>query len=794
MGWVVARDINSMAALRPLVFPAVFLTLGTFFGPELHWSWAAQLGITLGVLLCSFLLQHRIGAHLLLLLGCFCLGSTRATFELAIASPPTEKCILEGDIEEVTTSALKVRVSAVDGRETRFRTTLYGGAQGAVFAGQRFRVQTTLRPLTTARNPGEVDRVWFQLRRGQPVSGSFRPHQLVLLSPPSDWQVGLAQLQQSLQHQVESLAPSLEAASFFLTLAAGQRSALGDELEDDFAKSGLAHVLSVSGLHVAVLALALFQLLRFLLTRKMWRFTRRFDARQWAAPFCVPPVWLYVVFTGSQTPAVRSAVMCSLMLLAHAFQRKSDVINALALALIGMCLVQPWTPFDLSSQLSFLSVSGLVFLSPHLRTLIPFTPTQSRWSRWAETVLQSLIASLCAMLFTLPLILSAFQRLSLAGFVSNVLALPLSGVITLFAAASAALHALWPALATPCIFAGTWASELFVRLAHFFASFSWSALTVSPLTAWGTAAWTGALWMLCFMTSKRKWMAFPLMALALLFSLFKVHPSEGLQVTFLSVGHGDAIVVSSHGKHALIDGGGVPDGADVGQKILLPYLRTRGITHLEFVALSHAHPDHALGLISALEQLETNQVLLPEDVGDGELVQELLEATPHAQIRFLEVGAPAFQFGEARVEILGPPKNRALFQGENDGSLVLKFTHGLNSFLFTGDIEGLGELALHTEPVTVLKAPHHGSDTSSSQRFVDQTHPQHVVYSVGKNNRYGFPKPEVVSRYGAAQSVGHRTDETGALTFHSDGKTVQVETFLKAGEFEPRRFQIERRE
>jgi competence protein ComEC len=133
--------------------------------------------------------------------------------------------------------------------------------------------------------------------------------------------------------------------------------------------------------------------------------------------------------------------------------------------------------------------------------------------------------------------------------------------------------------------------------------------------------------------------------------------------------------------------------------------------------------------------------------------------------------------GDARLEVLGPPPERGDFDGENDRSMVLRVTHGDVRFLLTGDIEAAAEELLEPGPVTVLKAPHHGSDTSSTPAFVAKTRPRFVVFCVGRNNRFGFPRASVVARWTAAGARCFRTDLDGAITFHSDGRDVTVETF-----------------
>jgi competence protein ComEC len=250
---------------------------------------------------------------------------------------------------------------------------------------------------------------------------------------------------------------------------------------------------------------------------------------------------------------------------------------------------------------------------------------------------------------------------------------------------------------------------------------------------------------------------------------------RGLDVTFLAVGHGDAIVLSSGGHHALVDGGGTPNGADTGARFVLPYFKQRRIDALELVVMSHAHPDHALGLQTVMKKVPVGRLWLPAGVERGPLVTALLETKP--RVDEVEVGSAPFSLGEARFEVLAPPRDRILLESENDRSVVLRVRHRDVTFLLTGDVEEAGEEGLEPGAVTVMKAPHHGSKTSSTAALLQQARPKYVVFCVGKGNRFGFPNAEVVARYQALGARCYRTDLDGAITFHSDGHEVNVETF-----------------
>ncbi|MBL9039299.1 MAG: DNA internalization-related competence protein ComEC/Rec2 [Archangium sp.] len=648
-----------------------------------------------------------------------------------------------------------------------------------MYPGQRVVVETRLRPIRPASNPGEWSRAEALRRRGFVATGSFDETALVVASEPSAWRTWMGATHRALAEAATLYEGDPQAAALFLTLAAGQRAQLEPLTEDEFARSGLAHVLSVSGLHVAVLALVLLAVLRWVMLRLPLRALQSLDVRRVAAPAAIPLVWLYVAFTGFQAPAIRSAVMSTVLLAGVALMRRGDALNALAVAAAVMTFIDPSTPFELSVQLSFLSVGALILLAPMLRRAIPLRPATpiDPWPRRAlEVVLQSVVASLAATAVTAPLIALVFQRVSLAGVLSNVVTLPLCGVLTVVSALAAAVFVASPALAAPLVWAGVQLADVLLRCARWFANVPGAAVEIPAPPLSLVVGWLLCLLAIVLLT--RRWRALGVAGLALLGWLMIV-PTEAntTDVTFLSVGHGDAIVVSSRGHHALIDGGGNPHGADPGRKTVLPFLKQRGIRSLDLAVLSHPHPDHALGLASTLRELPVKRLWLPAGATTGTLIEEVTDAADEAEVEAIEVGHAPVQLGDVRIEVLGPPADRALLEGENDRSIVLRVRHGEVTFLLTGDVEEAAEAVLTAGPATVLKVPHHGSRTSSTPRFVEETHPRYAVFSVGLHNRFGFPNGEVVERYESVGAQMLRTDLDGAITFHSDGRDVTVDTF-----------------
>ncbi|MBZ4408418.1 DNA internalization-related competence protein ComEC/Rec2 [Myxococcus sp. XM-1-1-1] len=789
------RDLGT----RPLFFPSLSLLLGALWSPGTDGS--AELFLVCGVLLglVGLALARLPGAHLAVLGALWMAGAGLSHWEARVRVPASlqggGEAVLEGEAERVDAveggTRVRLVVALAGPSETalepaRFKVNLtLRGAPVELLPGQRLRARTRLTPDAPAANPGEKDFSSVRRRQGVAFTGSTSAERVLVLSLASTWRWSLEDTRERLAEQTHRVAPSRDSAALFLTLAAGRRAELDAGWEDAFSRAGLAHVLSVSGLHVAALALMTLAVLRRLLVRAGARW-RMVDARRVAAPAAVPFVWAYVLFTGNQPPAVRSAVMATVVLLGLAWWKRADGLNGLSAAALVLGLWAPSSVEDLSLRLSFLAVFGLVVLVPALRLALPLAPADPReprrWVRWwhqsREAMAQTLCASGAATLAGLPVVASAFGRVSLAGLLSNVVALPLCGLLTGLAAGGAALFVISPVVATPVLWAGAWASEALLWVTRVFAAMPLASVEVPSLGLWAAPY---ALGLLVWALGAGRWRhGLWLTPAALVATVLvpRVMPQPGLRVTFLSVGQGDAVVLSSRGHHALVDGGGAPNGADTGTRFVLPYLRHQGISALDLTVLSHPHPDHALGLISTLGQVPTARLWLPAGDEGGPLSRQVVKAAGSARVEEVEAGHPPLRLGDATVEVLGPPgpAERELLEGVNDRSVVLRVRHGDVTVLLPGDMEHDAEELL-TEglgPVTVMKAPHHGSRTSSTQALLERVRPQHVVFCVGRRNRFGFPHPEVEARYRALGSECWRTDIDGAVTVESDGREVRL--------------------
>ncbi|HEY3585926.1 MAG TPA: ComEC/Rec2 family competence protein, partial [Myxococcaceae bacterium] len=418
--------------VRPLVFPTLALGAGCAL-PALTRS--APTGFACLVALLAggaFVLRTRRGAHLGLLASALLTGSVLAArAERATPLPTGAPVRLEGQLASVELDGRGGRgvleVARVAGSPARARTRLWWSDPGLhPWAGQRVQLRAELRSDLGPDSWGQYDVGAAARARGLSTSGRIVPGSFVPLSSPEPWRRWITERRERFGTWARERLVRPDDAALVCALAAGLRSGLGPEWEDRFARSGLAHVLSVSGLHVAALALVLAALLGGLL-RSVPAVVRRLDARRPAALAALPLVWGYVVFTGNQPPAIRSGLMLSVVLIGRVVQRPSDGLNALALAAGVLLTVDPASVRDLSLQLSFTAVAALVLLAPRFRSLLPVPfPDPRRAGRWRhrlealrEALLGVCAASAAVTVASIPLVTTAFHRISLVGWLTN---------------------------------------------------------------------------------------------------------------------------------------------------------------------------------------------------------------------------------------------------------------------------------------------------------------------------------------------------------------------------------------
>lgn len=579
-------------------------------------------------------------------------------------------------------------------------------------------------------------------------------------------------------------------------LVFGDRSGIDSGLRERFNRSGVGHLLAISGLHVgivATLAFALFHRIFSLFPPLLWRGW----SRQWAAAATLVPVLAYGVLAGMSPSTQRAVIMVAVFLAALILGRDQDILNTLAVAALVILALFPPALFSISFQLSFAAVLAIVY---GIGKIGPARGNgDSPAGRGGRRLLTFVLVSALAIAGTTPVVLFHFNQTSVVGIASNLFLVPLVGFV---AVPVGLVSALVSFLFEPAAAAGFWLGiqilDLALIVVDFFSELPFAAAkTVTPsmleIILYYLAGWS--------LLNLRKaalapWMMAAVLAVAAGDGLYWSHQRfwhRDFKVAAIDVGQGGCTLMELPGGDVLLyDGGGFSDNRlfDMGQRVVAPVLWRKKIATVDILVLSHPNADHLNGLIYIAEHFNVRELWTNGDVNPTRGYQALMAACAANGIAVRQVDADTANavIGAVTLAILHPPANfsgqsEGMNQGErNNGSLVVKATLGETGFLLTGDIQARAESQLvkcagRDLASTVLFAPHHGSRTSSSAELIAAVAPEVVVISAGAGNRFGFPHGEVTDRYRKAGCKILCTGTHGAISMRSDGKTVHVETF-----------------
>ncbi|MFZ9898326.1 MAG: DNA internalization-related competence protein ComEC/Rec2 [Gemmatimonadaceae bacterium] len=554
-------------------------------------------------------------------------------------------------------------------------------------------------------------------------------------------------------------------AGIVRALLIAETDGLTPALRDRYADAGLVHLLSISGLHVAIVGAAL------TLAFRAMRLSRR--AADAAA---VAVAVLYVAAIGAPAPAVRSVVLFAVMALARGRQRPVHPWGSFALGAIAPVALDPAVVGDLGWQLSVTGYAALVAVGRFVRRRAD--EAEAPMAPLARELLTGTVATIVSA----PLVAWHFGRLSLIGPFANVVAAPIVSVLqpTLFLAmvlperggapiAAAAARPLLHALDGVAIAAS---------------APSWARLTVVPSLAVAALAGAASVSLLVAVWSARP--RAPMLAGALCLAAMPWWPVRGprldgrpaMEVQLLDVGQGDAIAVRTpRGRWILLDAGRAWRGGDAGRRTILPALRRDGGA-LALLILTHPHADHIGGATSVIRALRPAQVRDGGFVAAQGAYRDALEAVAARGARWARV-----QPGEVLTidgilcTFLAPDSAWAAGLGDpNSASAVVRLQFGAARLLLTGDAEAdeeawlLDRYAPADLRADVLKVAHHGSTTSSTAAFLDAVRPRVALVSVGATNRYGHPAPPVMRRLLERGTTVLRTDQLGAVRLRTDGR------------------------
>ncbi len=584
---------------------------------------------------------------------------------------------------------------------------------------------------------------------------------------------------------------SHDGGALMKALVVGDMGGIPKETRDDFTAAGVNHVLSISGLHVGMLGLVIFALVRYGLGFSAFLLLR-FNLLKVAAFCSFVAVVFYTALAGAMVPTVRSAIMIGVYELAVLLDREEEVLTSLTFAALLIGLYWPGVITDISFQLSFLAV---LFIAWGMRKVVDWFPARrtdelpqerSRWKGPLRRAGFHLAVPLLATLGTGPLIAHYFGHLSLAGFLSNPLIVPLVGFVVVPLGLLIGLFSVTLPLATaPFVWVADRLAELTVWLAHVLANLPLANISVRAPNFAEVALLYLFITLLLLIKSNR-YAAAVAAAVSLMLIADGIYwwreryERNGLRVTHLNVGQGDAAVIEFPGSKVMVlDAGGTAFGDfDTGEAIVGPYLRSRKILKVDYLAVTHARIDHYGGMRALVKEFAPAEFWSGPAKGKTRRFEELDEAIDQGKIPRITLShsEPCRAIEGVQVCVCYAPPER-----EEDAPVVLRLQFGGLSYLFAGDIDKKDERLLQNKASelrsAVVKVPRHGSPTASSEEFVSMVRPQLAIISAGGRIAGRPAREEVRERYRTAGAEILRTDEDGAIVVETDGRTLRYEGY-----------------
>ena len=618
--------------------------------------------------------------------------------------------------------------------------------------GDKISAEGKIKFITGYKNPGQIDTATRMKSDGitarfsagkagveiTPVEGNFWTKFLRLV----------AEIRQHYRASMEKIMSNEDAAAIFAMLFGGY-AGLNAELVEDFATTGIIHILSVSGSHMSLLAAATAWLCLWL------KFPR------WATValgFFV--IFTYTLLSGMLPQVIRSACMGMLVFLGTALQKESVGARMLAFTALAMLIHSPLLIFDVSFQLSYTSTAGLMYLAKDLRRKMLTLPD---WFKLPAAM------TLSAQIASLPVVIWYFNRISLSSVLANVFVMPLLEFVIVGGLLGGLVALVVPPLGKIFFVAEALIFSTGAELNHLFARLPMSAVQVPTL---GIAA--GAIYYLALIFRRAEILL--LLVLVLAVNFFKA--GGELEVNFVDVGQGDcAVVLTPHRKCLIFDTGGVREKTfDVGGRVVIPYLWHENIREVDTIFLTHVHEDHSGGAGSIIKKMPVREIVT---AGEGRAEYAAVFGIAEEKLDNLREGrtGEVFKIDGVEVKILYAPK----IGTGNEISNVYQIRYGGVSFLITGDLVKEIETDMLRAGIdvssTVLKVGHHGSKTSSGEEFLRAVNPKVAVICVGYGNSFGHPRAEVLDNLEKVGAKIYRTDTDGLIKFKTDGSRLTVKTF-----------------
>lgn len=554
----------------------------------------------------------------------------------------------------------------------------------------------------------------------------------------------------TISHLTENISPIL--SPYFLALITGEKNGFSPEMYEVYQQMGVVHLLAISGLHVNLLIGAIyFLLLKFGITRER-------------AVFCLL-VFLpfYVILTGANPPVIRAASMTALLLLSEKYATKWSSFSAICLSFILFFVLQPYVINEVGFQLSYVVSFGIILSSRQILTRQQNAFTKSLAISFVSTIMSSVV------------MMYHFYSFSWVGIFLNLIYVPIFTILILPGCLAVFVLSIFPTeiIRFPEAVL-TFLIQLVEKLTYIFAKIPHQTIVTGRPSPVICVLIILTILIFFYQWQKKKFPLGMFICFCLLCYLSSFNFSG--KVSFIDVGQGDSILIQlpyNQGDYLIDTGGQLPFKKEewakkrkpftIGGSTLAPVLKSKGISSLDKVIITHSDADHMEGLDDLQKNMTIKELIFAKGAENKPIMKEALATMPNIKKTIILAGAK-WRSGKNTFECLYPAKSG---EGGNDDSIVLKAILDDKVWLFTGDLEENGENKILNQPIKadILKVGHHGSKTSSSKEFIQKVNPSFAVISCGLKNRFGHPHAETIGTLETAGVTILRTDLEGEIIY-----------------------------
>lgn len=669
---------------------------------------------------------------------------------------------------------------------------IYTNSKNSYKIGNILTVSGKIQKFRKASNPGQFNE--YQYNRMLHIDYKISADTVVITdSHYSIFRQSLYQIKNKFTNVYRQILPPGN-AGILSAMILGETSLLDADLKELFRQSGISHILAISGLHISILGLTLYRLLRHMELSNVI-----------SSEISIFIIFSYGVLTNFSVSTNRAVVMMIILMSAGLIGRTYDLLSAAALSALIILIQSPLQIKNAGFLLSFGAIMGIAVMNPVISKLISIN----------NKLLKELISGISIQLVTLPVILFFFYEIPVYSVFINLIILPTSSIIILLAILAGITGCIWLPAGTFLIGAVHYLLNFYEWVCHLGEKLPYRTFLVGRPDIGAIAAYYSILIILVILHKKLNPRAAIILFSCLLILFFKAK-NVTLNITFMDVGQGDGIfMMTPKGTTFFIDGGST-DVSKVGKYRIEPYLKINGIGGLDYAVVTHMDSDHISGLKEMMEEMKPvnekknnryngtiliHNLILPDISDKDEAFMDMVNLALSRGINILYISkGDTIKDGDVKITCLHPKLNYT-FTSRNAYSTVLCVNYKSFDLLLTGDLEQDGEKMLvnllkdqpdihkntgngkkeHIEVTSdydVLKVAHHGSKNSTYEDFLRIIKPEYSIISCGRDNSYGHPDPELIQRLKNIGSNIKITCESGAVTIHTDGINMMIDEYL----------------